>query len=348
LAGIAALHVWDDEGWDVVTASHLELARAAGALAELPLALSSRAVMLTFCGELTAAAALLQELKTVTEAIGDSLATDPAMSLAAFRGSRDEASAMIESTTRDVMQRGEGMWLSVAEFSEAVLHNGIGDYRAALPPAKRAAEQTDIALSRWASIELVEAAARSGVMDTAAETVARLRESTSVSGTEWALGIEARSCALISRGVEADRLYRDAIDRLGRTRVRAELARAHLLYGEWLHGERRLIDARTQLRIAHDMFDAMGLQAFGERARAELQATGEAARTRGAAASGPQLTPQEAQIARLVGEGLTNPEIGARLFISAKTVQYHLGKVFTKLGISSRSQLHQALPTDSR
>ena len=162
LAGIAALHIWDDESWDAVSARHLELARAAGALTELPLALSSRAVLLTFAGELSTAAALLQELRTVTEATGDSLATDPAMSLAAFRGNRAEASAMIESTTRDVMQRGEGMWLSVAEFAEAVLNNGTGDHRTALPPAQRAAEQTDIALSAWAAIELVEAAVRSG------------------------------------------------------------------------------------------------------------------------------------------------------------------------------------------
>jgi DNA-binding CsgD family transcriptional regulator len=339
LAGIAALHMWDDESWDAVSRRHVELGRSAGALAELPLALSSRAVMLTFAGELAAAGALYQELKTVTEATGDSLATDPAMSLAAFRGNQVEASALIEATARDVVRRGEGIWLSVAEWAEAILNNGIGNYQAALAPALRAAEQNDLALSAWSTIELIEAAARSGASDTAAGAVARLCEMTSASGTDWALGVEARSRALISDAADAEPLYRDAIERLGRTRMRVELARTHLLYGESLRRERRLGDARTQLHIAHDMFDTMGMEAFAERARRELLATGETARKRTPAATGAQLTPQEEQIARLAGEGLTNPEIGARLFISAKTVQYHLSKVFTKLGISSRSQL---------
>jgi DNA-binding CsgD family transcriptional regulator len=339
LAGIAALHIWDDESWDAVSRRHVELGRSAGALAELPLALSSRAVMLTFAGELAAAGALHQELKTVTEATGDSLATDPAMSLAAFCGNQVKVSALIEATARDVVRRGEGMWLSVADWVEALLNNGIGNHQAALAPALRAAEQPDLALSAWSTIELIEAAARSGASDTAAGAVARLCEMTSASGTDWALGVEARSRALISDAADAEPLYRDAIERLGRTRMRVELARTHLLYGESLRRERRLGDARTQLHIAHDMFDAMGMEAFAERARRELLATGETARKRTPAATGAQLTPQEEQIARLAAEGLTNPEIGARLFISAKTVQYHLSKVFTKLGVSSRSQL---------
>ncbi len=342
LAGIAALHTWDDDSWDAVSRRHVELGRSAGALAELPLALSSRAVMLTFAGELAAAGALHQELKTVTEATGDSLATDPAMSLAAFVGNQVEASGLIEATARDVMRRGEGIWLSVAEWSDAVLKNGIGNHQAALTPALRAAEQPDLALSAWSTIELIEAAARSGASDTAADAVARLCEMTSASGTDWALGVEARSRALISDAADAEPLYRDAIERLGRTRMRVELARTHLLYGESLRRERRLGDARTQLHIAHDMLDTMGMKAFAERARRELLATGETARKRTRAATGAQLTPQEGQIARLAGEGLTNPEISARLFISAKTVQYHLSKVFTKLGISSRSQLRTA------
>ncbi|MBV8293058.1 MAG: AAA family ATPase [Mycobacterium sp.] len=342
LAGIAALHMWDDESWDAVSRRHVELGRSAGALAELPLALSSRAVMLTLAGELAAAGALHQELKTVTEATGDSLATDPAMSLAAFCGNQVEASALIEATARDVVRRGEGMWLSVAEWVEAVLNNGIGNYQAAVAPALRAAEQPDLALSAWSTIELIEAAARSGASDTAAGAVARLCEMTSASGTDWALGVEARSRALISDGADAERLYRDAIERLGRTRIRVELARTHLLYGEWLRRERRRTDARAQLHTAHDMFDAMGMEAFAERARRELLATGETARNGTPAATGAQLTPQEEQVARLAAEGLTNPEIGARLFISAKTVQYHLSKVFTKLGVSSRSQLRAA------
>jgi len=282
-------------------------------------------------------------LKTVTEATGDNLATDPAMSLAAFCGNQVEASALIEATAKGVVRRGEGMWLSVAEWAEAVLNNGIGNYQAALTPALRAAEQPDLALSAWSTIELIEAAARSGASDAAAGAVARLCEMTSASGTDWALGVEARSRALISDVADAEPLYRDAIERLGRTRMRVELARTHLLYGESLRQERRDRDARTQLHIAHDMFDTMGMQAFADRARRELLTTGETARKHTPpAATGAQLTRQEEQVARLAAEGLTNPEIGARLFISAKTVQYHLSKVFTKLGVSSRSQLRTA------
>lgn len=342
LAGIAALHVWDDKSWDVISARHVELARTGGALAELPLALISRAVMLMFAGELTAAESLIQEAQTVTDATGDNL-TDPAMTLAAFRGHRAEASALIEGTTRDVVRRGEGIWLTAAEWAQAVLNNGIGDYKTALVAAERAAEHTDIALSTWALVEVIEAAARSGRKDTAAEALSRLAVMTSPSGTDWGLGIESRSRALLSDGSQAEGLYRDAIERLGRTRMRAELARAHLLYGEWLRRERRRTDARTQLRIAHGMLDAMGMEAFAERARRELEATGETARKRTVAVSVAQLTSQETQIARLARDGLSNPEIGARLFISARTVQYHLRKVFAKLGISSRNQLDQAL-----
>ena len=345
LAGIAALHIWDDESWDALAARHLKVARAAGAMTELPLALSSRAVMLLFAGELNAAEALLQEVQLVTDATGDSLSTDPAVSLLAFRGNQAEASALIETTVREVVRRGEGIWLTNAEFSDAVLNNGIGNHQAALTAAKRAAEQTDLALSAWSAVELVEAAVRSGMADLAADTVSRLSEMTRASGTDWALGVEARSRAQISGRADADRLYREAIERLSRTRMRTELARAHLLYGEWLRREGRRIDARTQLHIAHDMFDAMGMEAFAERARRELQATGETARKRTAALSDPQLTVQEAHIAGLARDGLSNSEIGARLFISSKTVQYHLSKVFAKLAIGSRSQLEQVLPS---
>ena len=344
LAGIAALHLWDDESWEAVSRRHVELGRSAGALAQLPLALSSRAVMLTFAGQLAAAGALHQELRAVTEATGDSLATDPAMSLAAFCGNQIQASALIEATARDVVRRGEGMWLSVAEWAEAVLNNGIGNYQAAMTPALCAAKQPDLALSAWSTIELIEAAARSGASDTAAGAVARLCEMTSASGTDWALGVEARSRALISDAADAEPLYRDAIERLGRTRMRVELARTYLLYGELLRQERRLGDARTQLHIAVDMFDTMGMEAFADRGRRELLATGQTARKRIPAATGGQLTPKEEQIARLAGEGLTNAEIGARLFISTKTVQYHLSKVFTKLGVTSRNQLLKASP----
>jgi DNA-binding CsgD family transcriptional regulator len=196
----------------------------------------------------------------------------------------------------------------------------------------------------WATAELVEAAVRSGHNDVAADALRRLAERTTPSGTDWGRGVEARSRALLSEGDIAERLYLESIDRLGRTRLRVDLARAHLLYGAWLRRERRRVDARAQLRIAHDMLDAMGMDAFAERARRELEATGETARRRNVVTGDEQLTAQEAQIARMARDGLTNPEIGVRLFISPRTVQYHLRKVFTKLGIESRSQLDGVLP----
>ncbi len=341
LAGLAALHIWDDESWDVLSAWHVELARAAGVLTELPLALSSRATMLLFAGELSAAESLVQEAQTVTEATGETLTPYGALGLAAFRADQATVSELTKAATRDAMSRGEGVGITVAEWANAMLNNGIANYNEAMITAQRAAEHaTDIGVSAWGTVELIEAAVRGTMMDTAGGALSQLCEMTSATGTEWALGVQARSCAQLSDGAEAERLYREAIERLGRTRMRAELARACLLYGEWLRRERRRIDARTQLRIAHEMFDAMGMEAFAERARRELHATGEVARKRTADVSAEELTVQEAQVARLARDGLTNPEIGARLFISAKTVQYHLSKVFTKLGISSRSQLH--------
>jgi DNA-binding CsgD family transcriptional regulator len=344
LASIAALDLWDDQSWDSVSASHVETARATGALTELPLALSMRAVMLQLAGDLTAARTLVQELHAVTEATGAGLAPYGALLLAAYRGDQAEVSALIDATTEDVMRRGEGIGLTVAEWADAVLNNGIGDYKTAMAAARRAAEHpTDLGASPFCWVELVEAAVRCGETDTAADALEHLTEMTSASGTDWALGVQAHSRALLDDGAEAERLYREAIERLRRTRMRSELARAHLLYGEWLRRERRRIDARAQLRLAHGMFDAMGMEAFGERAGRELRATGERARKRTAEMSGERLTAQETQIARLARDGLSNPEIGARLFISARTVQYHLRKVFTKLDISSRSQLDRVV-----
>jgi DNA-binding CsgD family transcriptional regulator len=194
----------------------------------------------------------------------------------------------------------------------------------------------------WTAVELIEAATRSGVPEQAAHALERLSESTRASGSDWALGTEACARALLSDGEAAERLYREAIDRLGRTRIRVALARAHLLYGEWLRRARRRVDARDQLRIAHGMFVAMGAEGFGERARRELAATGETVRRRTVEAR-DELTAQEAQIARLASEGHTSPEIGAQLFLSPRTVDWHLRKVFAKLGINSRRRLPKAL-----
>ncbi len=344
LAGIAALDLWDDESWALLSANHVRIARTAGALTELPLALSTRAIMLQFAGELTEAETLVQELQTVTEATGAGLAPYGALMLAAYRGEQTEVAALTDATARDVTRRGEGVGLTVAERAVAVLSNGIGDYKTALAATKRAVEHpADLGASPFACVEMIEAAVRCGSSDDALETLDQLTEMTRATGTDWALGIEARSRALLSDTGEAEELYRAAIERLGATRMRTELARAHLLYGEWLRRQRRRIDARVQLRTAHSMLDAMGMEAFAERAGRELRATGETARKRSAAATGKHLTAQEVQIARLARDGLSNPEIGARLFISARTVQYHLRKVFTKLDIRSRSQLDRVL-----
>ncbi len=351
LTTLAALHLWDDERWDMLSVRYVELARKAGALSELPLALSTRSMMLLFAGDLSTATALTDEGRAVIDATGSQFAPYAAMGLAAMQGRQAEVSALIEATANDVAQRGEGIAMSVAEWANALLHNGLGRY----PEAMRAAQQAlhyqeypDMhypGIANWAAAELVEASARSGMTEVAVATYRWIAEMTSASGTNWALGVEARSAALVTEGNAAEGLYQDSITHLDRTRVRAELARAHLLYGEWLRRQRRRTDAREQLRIAHDMLEATGMDAFAERARRELLATGETARKRTAVATtNEELTAQEAQIARLARDGLSNPEIGTRLFLSPRTVQYHLGNVFTKFGITSRSQLSHALP----
>ncbi|HXT90273.1 MAG TPA: AAA family ATPase [Trebonia sp.] len=344
LARGAAMHIWDDEAWSRLSLRFVQLVSDVGWLSELPLALGARAFTMVFAGELTAAAALVDEVRTATEATGGNLAPYAEIALAAWRGDETAAAALIETTTRDAAARGEGVVLANIAWAQAVLYNGYGRYPQALAAAGRASSfDGDLGPSSWALVEMVEAAVRAGMTDAAATALTRLSEMTSVSGTDWALGIEARSRALLSDGKEAETCYQEAVARLGRTRLRPDLARAHLLYGEWLRRERRRGEAREQLRIAHDLLEAMGMDAFPERARHELRATGETARKRVAGAIGRQLTPQEAQIARLARDGLSNPEIGARLFISARTVQYHLSKVFAKLGVGSRVELHRVL-----
>jgi DNA-binding CsgD family transcriptional regulator len=244
------------------------------------------------------------------------------------------------------MRPGEGVGPTLLQWATAVLYNGLGRYEDALAAAQLAGEDShELVFSMWAAVELIEAASRTGVPEQAAGALERLSESTRAGGSDWGLGIEACARAMLSDGQTAERWYRDALERLARTRVRWALARAHLLYGEWLRRERRRTDAREQLRPAYEMFVTMGAEGFAERARRELLATGETARKR-AAETSTQLTAQEAQVARLARDGLSNPEIGVRLFISRHTVQYHLRKVFTKLGITSRMQLDAVLSSD--
>jgi DNA-binding CsgD family transcriptional regulator len=341
-----AMDLWDDETWDVLATRHVELAREAGALAVLPLALSMRMSAHTYTGGLAAASTLIEELQAATDATGSQLPPYGALLLAAWQGREAEAIALIDSTIEEVVPRGEGLGLAAAYWASAVLYNGLGRYEDALAGAARAGEHPeDLPFFSWSLVELIEAAARCGNVEDATTALERLSEMTRASGTDWALGIEARSRALLSEGDIAEQLYCEAIERLSRTRVRVPLARAHLLYGEWLRRERRRIDARQQLRTAQEMLAAMGVEAFAQRAEHELLATGERARKR-SSESREDLTAQEAQVARLAREGLSNPEIGERLFISPRTVEYHLHKVFTKLNISSRNQLAHGLPEE--
>jgi RNA polymerase sigma factor (sigma-70 family) len=259
--------------------------------------------------------------------------------LLALRGREPEAVSLIDETRGDVTRRGEGIGLSVLDWAEAVLYNGLGRYDNACVAALRVAEYPhDLSTSNWGMVELIEAAVRAGTPELAAEARSRLAEMAKVTRTNWVLGIAARSEALFVEDERAEELYVKAVERLGRSRIAIDLARAHLLYGEWLRRQRRRLDARKQLRTAHDLFSDFGMEAFAERARVELEATGEHARNRPVDTL-DQLTPQEAQISRLVAEGNTNREIAAQLFISPSTVEYHLHKAFRKLDVKSRTQL---------
>jgi DNA-binding CsgD family transcriptional regulator len=337
VASRVAGFLWDDEAWDVLSARLVQLARDAGALSVLPLALTTRSAVHVFAGELAMASSLHEEVVAVNEATGASPTPYAPLARVTFQGREAEAAQLIEAATSEVMHRGEGHEPTFIHWLTAVLHNGLGRYEEALVAAQQAGEDTSW-WRNWALVELIEAAARSGKPELAADALARLSQTTAASGTDWALGIEARSRALLSDGEAAETLYREAIEALERTRVRVELARAHLLYGEWLRRERRRLDAREQLRTAHKLFTEFGMEAFAERARAELEATGEHARKR-TIETRDDLTPQEAQISRLAADGATNQEIAAQLFISPSTVDYHLRKAFRKLGVKSRHQL---------
>jgi DNA-binding NarL/FixJ family response regulator len=341
-ASLIALYMWDDHAWTVLFTRQLELARRMGALPALVFALGTGTTVYAFFGELRTAAVLEEEHRAVCEATGIATNPVPRLGLASLRGREAEFVELIRTTVREAEDRGEGIALTTAEFLNGGLYNGLGRYEAALTavlPAERfCTEGTAI----WTLTELIEAAVRCGQPDRARRALQRVQETTRAAGTDWALGIEARLRALLSDGDDADELYKEAIRRLARSRVRVQLARTHLLYGEWLRRQRRRLAAREQLRTAHELFTDFGVEAFAERARLELEATGERARKR-TADTLDHLTPQETQIARLAAQGETNREIAARLFISASTVEYHLRKAFRKLDVKSRVQLEDRL-----
>jgi DNA-binding CsgD family transcriptional regulator len=340
----AAMVLWDDESWCVLSTRAVALARDAGTLTVLPHALTLQSGIHIFAGEFATAEAQREEAHEVSAAIGLPGGAYTRLILAGWRGRQAEMPDLIEASERDAIARGEGRTLAAVDYAAAVLYNGVGRYADALAAARRSGEHPEeLAFSTWGAFELIEAATRSGRSDLAADALGQLSKATRPAGTDWALGAEAHSRALVSDDDAAEDLYREAIERLGRTRARAWLARAHLVYGEWLRRQRRRMDARHQLRAAHDMLAAMGAAGFAERAARELLATGETARKVSVETSSG-LTAQEAQIARLARDGLSNPEIGARLFISPRTVEYHLHKVFAKLDISSRTALGGALP----
>ena len=342
LAHIIAGNLWDEQTLNTI--HQVEMARDSGALATLPLALATRMGAHVLMGNLSAAAVLLEPVRAVTEVTGIPSAPYGALLLAAWQGRESEVLALVQATTAEALRRGEGFGLVITGFAEAMLFNSLGRYREATKVAENARSCSNaMGVEPWSLlVELVEGATRSGQSHSAHAAFRDLAVTTQAAGSDWALGIEARSRALLSVGADAEAGYSEAIDRLDGTKIRGELARAHLLYGEWLRREKRRAEARCRLRAAHDMFAEMGMDSFAARTARELRATGETVRKRSGATCN-ELTAQEVQVARLASEGLSNPEIGTRLFISARTVQYHLSKVFNKMNLTSRSQLSRAL-----
>ena len=336
---MALFALWDDDSFQALTTRAVALARDTGALTVLPVALVQLSGVHTFSGEFAAASAAVQEAEAIAAATGNADVVNGGLVLGAWRGVEPEALARIAAGIESATVRGEGMVLAIVGYCRSVLYNGLARHEAAI---QGSTEHDDEGHIGWSLAELVEAATRSGRAELAAAALPLLEERAYAADTDWALGVLARSRALMSEGEDADALYREAIQRLERTRIRVELARARLLYGEWLRREGRRVDARDQLRTAHEMFSRFGAEAFAERSRRELLATGETARRR-SDDTREDLTPQEAQIARLAADGQTNPEIGTQLFLSPRTVEYHLRKVFPKLGISSRKELRNAL-----
>jgi DNA-binding CsgD family transcriptional regulator len=331
--------LWDEEALQRILQRQVDLMRAAGALARLPLLMSTMAIVAAWRGDFAGAAAAKAEVDAVVEATGTRIAPYGAMLVEALRGRTEEATALIDTVNEHGSAVGQGFEVQFTRWTRAVLLNGVGSYELAFVAAEQAsAEQPELFLSAWALPELVEAGVRSGHDDAARQALARLTDAATAAETAWAWGVEARSRALLSEGDEAESCYRTAVEQLALTQLRPELARAHLLYGEWLRRQGRRSDARDAVRSAYTMFDTIGMVAFAERARRELLATGEKVRRR-TEESRTDLTAQEQQIATLAAEGLTNQEIGERLYLSTRTIEWHLGKIFTKLGIRSRRAL---------
>jgi DNA-binding CsgD family transcriptional regulator len=344
LAARAAIWLWDFDSGLEIPKRAVKLARDTGALEVLAVANNVCGQSAAWGGDFELAASMAAEVEAVKEATGSRIGPYATISLVGLRGREAEASPLIEAVITGAAAGGQGTAVQYAHWAKSVLMNGLGRYEEALAAAVAATAGTpQIFIAAWALSELVEAATRTGNAAHARDALARLSEHTDASDADWARGIHAHSRALLSEGRAAERSYREAIDCLRRTRLRPHLARAHLLYGEWLRRENRRVDARAQLRAAHELFQTIGMEAFVERARGELLATGERVRKR-AADTREELTPQERQIARFARDGLSNPEIGAQLFLSPRTVEWHLRKVFVKLGIQSRHQLASALP----
>lgn len=342
-----APELWDDDSWHQIATQAIELSRRAGALAMLPIALRYGASLRMHTGELDEASRLIEEADAVTEATGGARVWHTSLMLAAWRGDEEQTTALMEPGRRDAIARGEGRILGFAGYVTAVLNNGLSRFDAALAGARMGCDDEDFGFFGWTLVELIEAAVRAGAYNLAADAIRQLEGRTRPAGTAWALGMLARSIALVSDGNTAEDHYREAIAHLERSRVAIHLARARLVYGEWLRREGRRLHAREQLRAAHEMFTDFGAAAFAERARRELLATGETVRRRTTDARA-ELTAQEAQVARLAAAGHTNPEIGSQLFISPRTAEYHLHKVFAKLGITSRRELRRALHSPAR
>jgi ATP/maltotriose-dependent transcriptional regulator MalT len=325
----------------------VQVARDQGALTALAELLVTQAGAYLHGGRVDDAAAMVAESDAINEATGGLPLRYLSMVLAAWRGDEAEALAVIEGSFRDATDRGEGLGVSLVYYSKAVLYNGLGRYEAAVAAAERLCEYEDLGVFHWALTELIEATVRTVRRDAAEAACRQLEERAAAANTQWALGMAARSRALLSGGNNAEGLYRESLERLAHCRVAVQLARAQLLYGEWLRRENRRVDAREQLRAAHEFFDGMGAHGFADRAGRELLATGETVRKR-VHETRAELTAQEGQIARLADDGYTNPQIGAQLFLSPRTVEWHLHKVFAKLGISSRRELRGALPSAER